>query len=87
MGELSRENFYAKTATAPRAVQGFFETVFEHFNKRNDICAHHLVQQPVESFATRSGHGSGYGFLDNAVRFHLETRRFDLLKLVFRGLL
>ena len=43
MGELSRENFYAKTATAPRAVQGFFETVFEHFNKRNDICAHHPV--------------------------------------------
>ena len=43
MGELSRENFYAKTATAPRAVQGFFETVFEHFNKRNDICAYHPV--------------------------------------------
>ena len=37
MGELSRENFYAKIATAPRAVQGFFETVIEHFNKRNDI--------------------------------------------------
>jgi hypothetical protein len=41
MGELSRENFYAKIATAPRAVQGFFETVIEHFNKRNDIHAHH----------------------------------------------
>ena len=41
MGELSRENFYAKTATAPRAVQGFFETVIEHFKKRNDIHAHH----------------------------------------------
>ena len=42
MGELSRENFYAKIATAPRAVQGFFETVIEHFKKRNDICAHHM---------------------------------------------
>ena len=42
MGELSRENFYAKIATAPRAVQGFFETVIEHFKKRNDICAHHV---------------------------------------------
>jgi hypothetical protein len=41
MGELSRENFYTKIATAPRAVQGFFETVIEHFNKRNDIHAHH----------------------------------------------
>jgi hypothetical protein len=41
MGELSRENFYAKIATAPRAVQGFFETVIEHFNTRNDIHAHH----------------------------------------------
>lgn len=41
MGELSPENFYAKIATAPRAVQGFFETVIEHFNKRNDIHAHH----------------------------------------------
>ena len=41
MGELSRENFYAKIATSPRAVQGFFETVIEHFNKRNDIHAHH----------------------------------------------
>ena len=41
MGELSRENFYAKIVTAPRAVQGFFETVIEHFNKRNDIHAHH----------------------------------------------
>ena len=48
MGELSRENFYAKTATAPRAVQGFFETVIEHFKKRNDICAHHMD--------TRGGH-------------------------------
>jgi hypothetical protein len=41
MGGLSRENFYAKIATAPRAVQGFFETVIEHFNTRNDIHAHH----------------------------------------------
>ena len=37
MSELSRENFYAKIATAPRAVQRFFETVIEHLNKRNDI--------------------------------------------------
>ena len=37
MGELSRENFSAKVATAPRAAQGFFETVIEHFNKRSDI--------------------------------------------------
>jgi hypothetical protein len=42
MGELSRENFYAKIATAPRAVQGFFETVIEHFNKRNGGQAHHI---------------------------------------------
>jgi hypothetical protein len=41
MGELSRENFCAKIATAPRAVQGFLEAVIEHFNKRNDIHAHH----------------------------------------------
>lgn len=41
MGELSRENFYAKIATAQRAVQGFFETVIEHFKQRNDIHAHH----------------------------------------------
>lgn len=41
MAELSRENFYAKTAIAPRAIQGFFETVIEHFNTRNDIHAHH----------------------------------------------
>ena len=48
MGEFSRENFDAKTATAPRAVQGLFETVIEHFKKRNDICAHHMD--------TRAGH-------------------------------
>ena len=48
MGELSRENFYAKIATAPRAVQGFFETVIEHFNKLGMISTHITQIRTVE---------------------------------------
>ena len=51
------------------------------------ITSFHLVQQPAEPFAARNSHGPGYGFRNNTVRLDFETRRFDLLKLVFRGLL
>ncbi len=51
------------------------------------ITPFHLVQQPAEPFATGDGHRPGYGFCDNAVRLHPETRRFNLLTLVFRSLL
>ena len=55
MGELSRENFYAKIVTAPRAVQGFFETVIEHFNKRN---ATHVQQ--IERHSANYGESLSY---------------------------
>jgi hypothetical protein len=40
MGEISRENFEARLANAPLAAQGFFESVIEHFDKRNSVKVH-----------------------------------------------
>ncbi|MDA9274474.1 hypothetical protein N9Q06_00375 [bacterium] len=40
MGEIPRQNFEAKLANAPLAAQGFFESVIEHFDKRNSVKVH-----------------------------------------------
>lgn len=41
MGELSRENFEARIDKAPLAARGFFESVIEHFDKRNSVKVHY----------------------------------------------
>ena len=41
MAEISRENFYARLDTAPHAVRGFFETIVQHFERKNDVLVHH----------------------------------------------
>ena len=41
MAEISRENFYARPDTAPHAVRGFFETIIQHFERKNDVLVHH----------------------------------------------
>ena len=41
MAEISRENFYAKLDTAPHAVRGFFESIVQHFERKNDVLVHH----------------------------------------------
>jgi hypothetical protein len=41
MTEISRDNFYAKLETAPYAVLGFFETIIQHFELKNDVLVHY----------------------------------------------
>ena len=41
MAEISRENFYARLDTAPHAVRGFFETIVQHFERKNDVLVRH----------------------------------------------
>ena len=41
MTDISRDNFYAKLDTAPHAVRGFFETIIQHFERKNDVLVHH----------------------------------------------
>ena len=40
MGEIPRENFEARIENAPLAARGFFESVMEHFDKRNSVKVH-----------------------------------------------
>jgi|GEM_PF-843776 len=40
MSEISRENFEARLANAPLAARGFFESVIEHFDRRNSVKVH-----------------------------------------------
>ena len=40
MGGIPRENFEARLANAPLAARGFFESVIEHFDKRNSVKVH-----------------------------------------------
>lgn len=41
MTEISRDNFYERLETAPYAVRGFFETIMQHFERKNDVRVHH----------------------------------------------
>ncbi len=41
MSEIKLDRFYKKLETAPHAVSGFFETITEHFNRRNDVIVHY----------------------------------------------
>lgn len=41
MPEFNKERFYNKLETAPHAVRGFFETISEHFGRKNDVLVHH----------------------------------------------
>lgn len=40
MSEINKEQFYSKLETAPHAVRGFFETITEHFSRKNDVLVH-----------------------------------------------
>lgn len=40
MGEIPRDNFEARLVDAPLAARGFFESVIEHFDKRNSVKVH-----------------------------------------------
>ncbi len=43
MPEISVEAFYNKLETSPYAVRGFFETIIQHFSRRNDVYVHHTL--------------------------------------------
>ena len=40
MGEIPKDNFEARLVDAPLAARGFFESVIEHFDKRNSVKVH-----------------------------------------------
>jgi len=40
LGEIPRDNFEARLVDAPLAARGFFESVIEHFDKRNSVKVH-----------------------------------------------
>jgi hypothetical protein len=40
MAEIPRDNFEARLDKAPLAARGFFESVIEHFEKRNSVKVH-----------------------------------------------
>ena len=68
MAEIPRENFEARVDVAPLAARGFFESIIEHFDKRNSVKVHYtdtnggdlrlavpgavLGQQRLRNFAT-----------------------------------
>jgi len=54
-GRTKPKKLYAKIATAPRAIQDVFETVIEHFNKRN---ASHVQQ--IERHSANYGESLSY---------------------------
>lgn len=41
MGEIEREHFYERLERAPHAARGFFETIFEHFQRDNMVTPHY----------------------------------------------
>ena len=41
MSEISREAFYSKLDAAPLAASGFFESISQHFERKNDVLVHH----------------------------------------------
>ena len=41
MNEIQRQNFFDRLDGAPYALSGFFESIIEHFVKRNDVIVHY----------------------------------------------
>src|SRR6056297_1390019 len=41
MAEIPRDNFEARVEAAPLAARGFFESIIEHFDKRNSGKVHY----------------------------------------------
>ena len=41
MTENLRDNSYAKLESAPYAVRGFFKSIIQHFERKNDVLVHH----------------------------------------------
>lgn len=41
MGEIPREHFYQRLERAPHAARGFFESIYEHFQRDNMVEPHH----------------------------------------------
>lgn len=40
MGEIAREHFYERLERAPHAARGFFESIYEHFQRDNMVVPH-----------------------------------------------
>lgn len=41
MVEIAREHFYERLERAPHAARGFFESIYEHFERDNMVVPHH----------------------------------------------
>ena len=75
MGEIPRENFEARIENAPLAARGFFESVMEHFDKRNSVKVHFTDTHGGDLRLAVPGEVSGQKRLRNFATMYWQTSK------------
>jgi hypothetical protein len=75
MSEISRENFEARLVGTPLAAQGFFESVIEHFDKRNSVKVHFTDTHGGDLRLAVPGEVSGQKRLRNFATMYWQTSK------------
>ena len=73
MGELPREKFEARIDKAPLAARGFFESVIEHFDKRNSVKVHYTDTSGGDLRLAVPGEVLGQNSLRNFATMYWQT--------------
>lgn len=75
MGEIPRDNFEARLVGAPLAAQGFFESVIEHFDRRNSVKVHFTDTHGGDLRLAVPGEVSGQKRLRNFATMYWQTSK------------
>ena len=75
MGEIPRDNFEARLVDAPLAARGFFESVIEHFDKRNSVKVHFTDTNGGDLRLTVPGEVLGQKSLRNFATMYWQTSK------------
>jgi hypothetical protein len=75
MTAIPRDNFYDRLETAPHAVCGFFETIIQHFERKNDVLVHHTNKDGGDLRLAIRGEVLGQNRLRNFATLYWQSRK------------
>ena len=78
MDEIQRQNFFTRLEAAPYAVRGFFESIIEHFVKRNVVIVHYTGTNGGDLRLAVPGEMVGHHARRNFVTMYWQTRNQDV---------
>lgn len=75
MGEIAREHFYERLERAPHAARGFFESIYEHFQRDNMVVPHHTDTNGGDLRLAMPGEVLGQKRLRNFATMYWQTSK------------